>query len=286
MDKLTDLWDKVLDFIEDHKVVAVIIGVVVIIAILALIIRGVNLSKKQKELAELQEQPVVEEVLPESTTEVEEPKSQYQVNLGLQAETDGRIEYEEPEPTPEPTPEVVVETKPSYDTMVRIFDSTAVPKVNVDGSSCKSYQDKITLADFGTNWGTALTEEDYNTSVRYLVGVEQNKNDFEKGDLMSVGWLSDNLSTLSDETAIKFTNLHVIGSLSSTHTALLCSYDWYSAYGLKDTLVVFEDMSGTLDMTKFTDGAIFSATVFAHNVKVLDDVAGQRVLCVQYNIFD
>ena len=107
----------------------------------------------------------------------------------------------------------------------------------------------------------------------------------ERGDLQSVGWLIQNLSSLSEETAIKFTNLHVIGSLSATHTAVLCSYDWYSVFGLKDTLVMFEDISGTLDASAFTDGAVFSATVFAHNVKVVENVNGQRVVCVQYSTF-
>ena len=120
--------------------------------------------------------------------------------------------------------------------------------------------------------------------ILVVIGVDQNPKDVEKYDLQSVGWLKDNLKSLDKNTAVKFTNLHIIGSLSNTHVALLCSYDWYSVFGLRDTLVVFEDISGQLNVKDFKEGDIFSATVFAHNIKRVD-VNGQSVICVQYNVF-
>ena len=73
------------------------------------------------------------------------------------------------------------------------------------------------LVDFGVLWGDSLTEDDYNTKTRYLVGVEQDRNDFERGDLQSVGWVFDNIDKMNDSDAIKFTNLHVISSLDDSH---------------------------------------------------------------------
>ena len=213
-------------------------------------------------------------------------KSEYQASLGLEGDKnkDGRVDVGEPTKAPIVT-EVPIQTEPTYDTDIKIWGWTKVPNRNQDGSSCKNYQSKVTLFDFGTYWGDYLTDEDFKGNERYLVGVEQNPDDRVKGDCESVGWLIQNLADLQPNDAIKFTNLHVIGSLSDTHVALLCSYDWYSAFGLDDTLVVFEDISSTLEVSDFKDGDIFSATVFAHNVKILEDVKGQRVVVVQYNIF-
>ena len=156
----------------------------------------------------------------------------------------------------------------------------------MDGSSCKAYQKSVSLNDFGSHWGTSLTEDDFKGGDFYMVGVEQNPDDTLRGDLQSTGWLIDNLDKMNDNDAIKFTNLHVIGDLSQSHVALLCSYDWYSAFGLKDTVVVFEDISNTLNVKDFKDGDIFSATVFRHNIKVVPNVHGQRVIVVQYAVFE
>lgn len=289
---MEELYDKILDFIEDHRILCIVGAIAFIVIVLAFVVRGVNVSRgkaleqqlllEQQAKEELEAEALASMATPEPVEE-EPPKSQYEVNLGLNAVTDGRVEYQEA--TPEPVQEVDAPKKATYDITVRIFDSTGVPKVNVDGSSCADYLAGVSLDDFGTKWGTSLTEDDKNSTNRVLVGVEQEQGYAERGDLQSVGWLIQNLSSLSEETAIKFTNLHVIGSLSATHTAVLCSYDWYSVFGLKDTLVMFEDISGTLDASAFTDGAVFSATVFAHNVKVVENVNGQRVVCVQYSTF-
>ena len=291
--------DNILDFWEEHKKICICIIASVIIFIILLIVRTVNMNKQHEEYlaneaakaqAEMEAQIAAEEEAARLAAEAEAANTKtykstgYMDSLSYRAATDGRVEYKEKEE------EVVVEQveikEPTYNLEVHIYDSTSVPDTMVDGSSCKDYLANVSLADFGTMWGTELTETDYNSESKYLVGVKQDKNNFERGDLNSVGWLMDNLHTLAPETAIKFTNLHIIGSLSSTHTAVLCSYDWYSAFGLQDTLVVFEDISGTLDMSSFTDGAIFYATVFAHNCKLIEDVNGQRVLVVQYNVFN
>lgn len=284
---MENLKDLIIDFIEDHKVLVIIGSVAVGLLVIGLIIRGVNMSKAQKAADEYaRQQALVQntqtEVVVEEPKESAPPKSQYQVNLGLSAEKDGRVEYQEAEPTP--TPEQTEVKRSSFDISVRIYDKTGVPEVNVDGSKFSDYLSGISLADFGVLWGDALTEDDYNTKTRYLVGVEQDRNDFERGDLQSVGWVFDNIDKMNDSDAIKFTNLHVISSLDDSHVAVLCSYDWYSVFGMKDTLVLFEDKSGTLKTEDFVDGAVFSATVFKHNMKV-ETVNEQRVLCIEYNTF-
>ena len=125
----------------------------------------------------------------------------------------------------------------------------------------------------------------FKATKKILIGVDQDYYDFEKGDLQSVGWLISNIDSIEDNTAVKFTNLHVIGSLSDDHVALLCCYDWYSAFGIKDTLVVLEDISGTLKTSDFKEGDIFSATVYGHNIKV-EKVNGQNVVCAEFATFE
>ena len=286
-----ELKDNILDFIEDHRVLC-IIGIVLVIVVCILFgVRSSNLKKKEAaELAQMQAEALAEaqsqNVLEQDVEEEKVPENKYQNSLGLDADRnkDERIEIVEQEPEPI-IPVNPVQTKPTYDTVVTIFDHTSVPKRNQDGSSCKAYHNKVKLSDFGTSWGSELTEDDLKGGNFYMVGVEQNPDDVLMGDLQSTGWLISNFDNLNDNDAIKFTNLHVIGSLSTSHVALLCSYDWYSAFGMDDTLVVFEDISDTLRTSDFIDGDIFSATVFKHNIKILDDVKGQRVIVVQYATF-
>lgn len=284
--------DKILDFIEDHRILVLGGIVVIILLVVVFAIRGSN-AKKKAELA-IQESVAASKALEDDMqnmsleqdeTEEVKPTSAYLSQLGLDKDPteDERIEVTEPVETDPPT--TAAPKKPSFPVTVSIFDNTAVPAKNVDGSSCKAYLNSVKLVDFGTFWGTALTEEDFSTSTRHLVGVEQDPQDFNKGDLQSVGWLIQQLPNLNPSDCVKFTNLHVIGALSSDHVALLCSYDWYSAFGLKDTLVVFEDISGTLQASDFKDGDIFSATVFVHNIKTVK-VQNQTVVVVQYNVFD
>lgn len=277
------------DFFEDRKKLCIVLAVVLVLIIVMFSIRSHNLKKKANAEADnsvTQSTQVAQSSQIKQDEEVKkEPENTYKNSLGLDADKDKdeRIQYEvETEAPLEPTEPV--QTDPTYTPVVTIYDHTVVPQKNMDGSSCKAYQSSVKLADFGTFWGSSLTDDDFKAGEFYMVGVTQNKDDTIKGDLQSTGWLIDNLDSLADNDCIKFTNLHVIGSLSDTHTALLCSYDWYSAFGLKDTLVVFEDISNTLSPSDFEDGDIFSALVFRHNVKV-ETVKGQRVIVVQYATF-
>lgn len=281
------MMDNIIDFWEDHKKLVIGLGVVLVLVIGLLVVRSSNLKKKaaQEEADRLAAMQAEQNRLNQDQVEEEEPKDEYKNLLGLDADkwSDERVEVKDSEEEEPPPP--VVKRTPRYPVEVNVFDNTAVPKVNMDGSRCKDYYDKVSLADFGTYWGSDLTEEDFIGNTRYYVGVaEENYNPLN--DLESVGWLITNLSTLQPNDVIQFTNLHVIGSLSKTHVALLCSYDWYSAFGLDDTLVVFEDISKTLNVDDFKDGDIFSATVFVHNIKVVDNVAGKRVLVCEYQTYD
>ena len=275
--------DKVLDFIEGHRVLVLGSIVAWVVVCLMLVVRGVNMGRRGVESGE----PVttVSGSLWESEAEETVTQSRYQASLGLEADKESeRVQVTEAHTTEEET--TSVQTEPTYDVDVKVFDWTAVPERSVNGDSWKKYLGGISLSDVGTFWGTDLTWDDFVGGAKYLVGVEQDADAEEKGDLKSVGWLIKNVDSLAGNDAIKFTNLHVIGSLSDTHVALLCSYDWYSAFGLEDTLVIFEDISGTLDVGMFREGDIFSSTVFVHNIKVERGINGQNVVVVEYNVFE
>lgn len=281
--------DKLLDFIENHRKLVIFLLIIIVFLSICLGIRACNMSKKQNEPTNediISQEVVVQPTLEPDVEEEKKPVSEYQNSLGLDnnKDDDGRVEIIEPEPTEVPEVEPI-QTEPTYDTDLSIWGWTAVPNKNMDGSSCKAYLSKVSLSDFGTMWGTSLTEEDFKGNKLYLIGVEQDENNKVHGDLESVGWLINNISNFEANDAIRFTNLHIIGSLSDTHTAFLCSYDWYSAHGLTDTLVVFEDISNSLNADDFKDGDILAFTVYAHNVKVVENVAGQRVVVVQYAEF-
>lgn len=275
------------DFFVSHKKLCIALAVILVLIIVMFAIRSHNLKNKSNTelIDDSTTQSTQSSQIKQDEVTKKEPENTYKNSLGLDAnkDKDERINYEiETETQPESTEPI--QTEPTYTPVVTIYDHTAVPKKNMDGSSCKAYQSSVKLADFGTFWGSPLTDDDFKAGNFYMVGVTQNSGDFLKGDLQSTGWLADNIDSLAENDCIKFTNLHVIGSLSDTHTALLCSYDWYSAFGLKDTLVVFEDISNTLSPSDFKDGDIFSALVFRHNVKV-ETVKGQRVIVVQYATF-
>lgn len=181
--------------------------------------------------------------------------------------------------------EAIRNQEPTFGDKSLIWASDGVPETMVDGSSCKEYFHQVSLSDFGSKWGSKLTRKDKLTKKLYLVGVDQNPDDTNPGySCESLGWLIDHLDTMPDNACVKFTDLNIIGKLNSRHVAVLCSYDWYSAFGLQDTLVVFEDISGTLRTGSYRAGEIFSAYVYRHNIKV-KHVNGQRVVCVQYARF-
>lgn len=281
--------DAILDFIEDHRKAVIIVFILFVVICIMFGIRSRNMKNKELEEKQRieQEQKAQEEALAQQQQEevveedVEDNKTSYQSSLNKKIEVkrdeskvQKKVEKEES----------VKEVKPNFEVSCNVFTHTDVPKTNVDGSSCKDYLNSVNLIDFGTFWGSKLDVNDMKSKTKHLVGVDQDDIDVEVADLESVGWLISNFDKLDKHDAIKFTNLHVIGSLSDDHVAVLCSYDWYSAYGLKDTLVLFEDISGTLKKKDFDDGAVFSALVFVHNMKVVK-VNGQNVVCVQYNVF-
>ncbi len=296
-DFLLDTWDDFLDWAEEHRKIFFLIVIAVIIGVGFLIIRGVNIHKGKLELAEQERQERLAQVEAERLAQEEEARRAEEdaaweynsVDTGYNSQLQQRIEegerVEMQDYTEEPVEEVdVVESTASFPINVYIYDSTGVPDEMVDHSSCKDYYANVKLSDFSTSFASKLTQDDYNSATRYLVGVTQDRNNYDRGDLQSTGWLIANLDNLNDSDAIKFTNLHVIGSLATDHVALLCCYDWYSAFGLTDTLVVFEDNSGTLLPSDFNDGDIFFATVFAHNVRV-QTVNGYRVVVAEYDTY-
>lgn len=280
--------DNIIDFWEDHKRLCIAVGAVVLLIIVLLFVRSSNLKKKADEeaarLAEQQRQEQMDALEKDQVVE-EDPKDDYQNRLGLDAEKwgDERVDVKDKDDEEE-TPPPVVKRTPRYEVSAKVFGFREAPKNSQDPNdrNCfRRYYSEVKLADFGTYWGSDLTQEDFLGNTCHYVGVEE--EDYNPiNNIQSVGWLISNFSTLAQNDAIKFTNLHVIGTLSDTHVALLCAYDWYSAYGLKDVVVVFEDISDTLEVSDFKAGDIFEATVFVHNVKVLDDVAGQRVVVCQY----
>lgn len=280
------------DFIDEHKKLSLVIGILLVLIIILVVWRQVriangqfNANKNTENVTQNTEtQQVSQNTSIQEDTEAN-PESSYTASLGINKDKgDGRVKVVESQKETE-TESKKEDNTPTYDTAITVFDHTGVPKKNVDGSSYKDYLDDVTISDFDTSFGGSLTKDDRKSKKRVLVGVEQNKDDYVKGDLQSVGWLINNIDSISSNTAIKFTNLHIIQNISDDGVALFCSYDWYSVYGLKDTMVLFVDESGTLKASDFKDGDIFSATVFKHNVKV-ERVNGYNVVVVKYRSFD
>ena len=283
-----------MSFFKEHKVLGIFLVLILVFVVTMCTIRWVRKAngtfKDRNETNQTQQMDTQDTQQEQINTSIkedteEEPDSSYTASLGINKDKgDGRVTIKETE-TEEKKEEDTEDNSPNYNTVVTIFDHTGVPKTNVDGSSYKDYLKNVSMDDFDTSFGGKLTKKDKKTKNRLLVGVEQNKDDYVKGDLQSVGWLINNIDSISSHTAIKFTNLHIIQNISDDGVALFCSYDWYSAFGLKDTMVLFVDESGTLKSSDFSNGDIFSATVYAHNVKV-EKVNGYNVVVVKYRSFD
>ena len=288
--------DKFYDFVENHRTLIKVGIVVIVLLVIVLVIRGVNMSRKAKEEAEqasreaeMQAQlPPIEDLTQptEEPSEQAQPSETYDPSLGLHQDS-GRVDYtgptEEPESTEPPTP--VVKT-PRWDADVKVWGNSPMPDKAPNGDSFANYAKNAELKDFGAMpWGTKLTEDDFNATQKILVGEDQEPGAAEYGDILSYGTLMNNLDGYSDNTCIKFTKMLVMSSLSEDHVALLCSYSWYSAFGLEDVLLFFEDTTGTLSVSDFAQGDEVSAVVFRHNVKV-DKVGKYRVLNVQYSNFE
>ena len=271
------------EFLDEHK--GLVIGALILFVVLLLVVGTVrqrNAKKAYDEQMKANQAQTEVDTTPTTDTVNNLDDSEYKHELGIDADKgDGRVAINEEDGKVEEKQEVK-QIDPSYTTQVRVFDFQKVPDTMVDGSDIKGYLSRVNLDMFGSMWGKKLTSDDFYSSHRTLVGVKQEAEDFERGDLQSVGWLINNLSSLPASEAIKFTNLHVVGNLADDHNACLCCYDWYSAFGIDDTLVVFEDISGKVD--NFKAGDIFSCTVYAHNVKI-ERVNGQNVVCIQYTSF-
>lgn len=285
--------DKILDFIEDHRIL-IIFGIVVVI--LVCVVFGIRSSNKKKAaLAEAerirQEQLALEEQenAIEEVTTVVQPVGEYEASLGLEVDKnrDERVKVDKnKKPVVEQGTEASVQTEPNYDTKVTVFGYQEIPTSGLNANLFQEYLSKVQLSDFSSKFGSGLTENDFFSPQRILVGYEKDRaeDDTDMGDLRSVGWLTRNIDNLGDSDAIKFVDLHVVGHLATDHVAMLCTYELYAADHLTDMLVMFEDISGTLSVDSFKSGDIFSATVFKHNMKV-EQVNGQTVLVVQYNTF-
>lgn len=300
--------DKIIDFIEAHRVLCIILIIIGIFMIVICSMRAYNMNKKKN-------MPEPTPIMEETPTPTEEYKggkeyrsdedgnggakadSDYNSSLSLEAQEQKRKEEQElaraeeyekrkaKEEEEKRVKEAKKHMKPTYGDAVVCWDKDGVPDKMVDGSSCKAYLHQVSLSDFGSKWGKKLTMDDKFATEFYMVGVNQNPDDYVKArDCQSVGWLNTNFNKMGSHAVIKFTDLNVIGSLSDTHVAVLCSYDWYSVFGNDDTLVLFEDISGTLKKKDFKQGVIFSAFAYRHNMKI-KHVNGQNVVCVQYNKF-
>lgn len=293
-----------LDFIKEHKKLLIALGIIFVIVVGAFTIRTINMNKKaeQKVLEEQQKKQAEQQAQAQAEVEEEEEEesgSSYQSSLSIKAKEEAekteeaRKRLEEKKAEKEKAEQQAKAKKaaeiaePTYGSAVKIWKKgqDSVPNKMDDGSSIKEYFSKVKLSDFGSMWGTPLTQEDKLTENFYMVGVDQNPDDYVKGiQLQSFGWLIQNINSLPKNSAIKFADLHVVGHLAQDHTAMLVCYNWYSVWGLKETLMVFEDQSGTLKPSDFNPGDVFSAVIYAHNVKVTN-INGQTVLCVQYNNF-
>lgn len=254
------------------KKLVIPLGIIIGVVVLMFIIRGINMSRKAEEPTTLIE---VEEPTMEIFTE-QETTTFYDSNIGLGTDKDNDKVTVSTE-TEQPTTEEIEKTE-SFDLTFRVYGKTAVPDILSDGTSCKAYLSQLRLTSLET-WGSGLTDADVNSQKRVLVGTTQNPDDYIKDSLQSVGWLMNNLDTLSDDTCIKFTDLNVVGTVPSNKTTLLCMYSWYSSFGMKETLVLFEDCSSSV--YDIEDGSTISFSVYKHNVRV-ETINGQRVVIAKY----
>ena len=257
----------------------IIAVVIVVLLLVVLSVRSHNLANKNKDDDEEETVAVLEE---EDINAIQE-HSDYTANLGIDTKGDGRVEVKE-QTAQSSQQSNVQQVEATYGDAISVFDFRKVPDKMVDGSSIKDYLKSVSAMDFETGWGKELTKADFKTTKLHLIGTEQDPEDFEKGDLQSVGWLINNLDSFDSSDAVKFTNLHVVGNLSKNPKNVLCCYDWYSAFGIDDTLVMFEDISGTVKNSDLEAGDVFSAVVYKHNMKV-QKVNGQNVVLVEYNTF-
>lgn len=246
-----------------HKKLIIVLGVIVGIIVLLFIIRGINLSRKSNEPVATEETTSVKETESE-TTKKELGTKPYDSNLGNDKEdnTDGRVEVDKDKIEKDTIP---IQTEPTYTPYAKITSKSAVTSENLN----KELLSNLKLSDVGTFWGSALSDDDFKGGKHLSIGTDTECDN-------NVSWLVSNISSLSDNDFIEFSNLVVIGSLSPTHVALLCSSG--------DNYIVFEDITNRLNISDFTEGDLFSTGIFKHNMK-LQSVNGIDILVIQYNIF-
>jgi sortase (surface protein transpeptidase) len=284
-----------LKWVKKYKVLVIAIAVICVLFGTVLGIRSHNLQKK----AEVQAQAKAEQVEKEKVKEEKQKKEvkSYDPSLGVNSSSESkdgvkisdevRQEQAKEDAEEEHQAELNSQTTPNYPTELRVYNHISVPEYAIDGTSWMKYANKVSLADFGSMWGSALTHEDVITTSRVVVGTD----DVEKGHHIdgesprSVPEILNNFDSLvKPHTAYTFTDLKAVKSLSDDHTAMLCTYEWYSVYGLKDELVVFEDISGSVPIDTIKAGDTFSFTAYGQNIshKVVN---GKNVLLVQYSTF-
>lgn len=287
-----------MSWVKKHKVLIIIIVVLLVLFGSVMGIRSHNLQKKKAE-AQAQAKAQAEQIAKEKAEEEEQKKEvkSYDPSLGVNSGTtkkskvkisdEVKQEQAEEDAKEERQAELDNQTTPNYPTELRVYDHISVPEYAIDGTSWSKYANSVSLADFGSRWGSALTHEDVITTSRVVVGTD----DVEAGHHIdgenphSVPEILNNFdSFIKPHTAYTFTDLKAVKSLSNDHTALLCTYEWYSVYGLKDELVVFEDISGSVPVDSIKAGDTFSFTAYGQNIshKVVN---GKNVLLVQYSTF-
>lgn len=187
--------------------------------------------------------------------------------------------------------ELDAQTEPNYPVELRVWDNITVPEYTKDGRRWDTYADTFSLDDFPSKWGKALDHDDVIASKRLIVGTD----DVEEGhrikgaEPISTQELFESKGTfkkyIKKHTAVTFTDLKCVKSLSSDHVALLCTYEWYSVYGFKDEMVIFEDISDTLHVDDIKPGDTFSFTAYGHNISH-KTFNGNNILLVEYDTFD
>ena len=300
-----------------NKKALIALGVVAVIVAVMFTIRTINLSKKADSNADevtpvedgattvADEATVADEgtfgVTSNGVEESAGGQSQYQSSLSIQAKEEQQkqreiekklAEQEEQKKAKEEAKQkaaLEAAMPPEYPAEVVVWGSDGVPDRMEDGNSIKEWHEQCRLDSLNSGWGASLTKKDKRTETLYGIGVDQNPDDAIKTlQLHSFGWLIDSLNDgkLDKNGAIKFTDLNVVGKIPTDdgHVALVCCYDWYSVWGLRDTLMIFEDISGTLKAKDFHAGDIMSAIAYVHNVKAVN-YGGRRVVCVEYNTF-
>lgn len=237
------------------------VGIIILIIISILLIIAVIKKKDKTEIDE----PIEPE---ETILATEEPKTEQPIptptfKSGLHNTA-----------TPKPRASAKASAKPvnPVDTINRTlikYDNNKVPDKLLDGTSCKQF-----LKDLDTDKIKITISKEYTQSDYILVGAAQNKANKITGDLESVGWLMNNIDSISSDTLIYFTDLHIVGIKNNM---VLCMYNFHSIFGMTDCLVALWGIN-TEDLKA---GDTISVGIFRGNMK-LTTVNNIRILITRY----